>query len=576
MLKLSLRWRLALLAAIPLIAYVLSSLYYLNGQQQIVHTMTEEIYDTSNQVNSLILNADRDMYQAYQAYLKVESGTLNTAETDEARKELAENIAQVSERVGKANVIIEAQSLQKLAYGESGRTIEDILGQFQPKFELWSSAAVQAAAGDQHQFRNAEIDDAFKSSRSGIDEIGESLDKHAELTIAAINKQVEQNQLVAFITITLVTLLLVIVVIITVRQIMRTVRIIVAKSNQVAAGDLTVQRDENPGKDELGRISAAVDHMIDTMRKLISGISESSVEVSAASSQLTAASQESTEAAEHTAILIQEVAQSSMVQARTAQETSRAIEEMAVGIQRIAENTTSIAMHSSETSEQTEQSQQALAALIAQMEDVRSVITKLSESIQSLEHRSQQIGKIAQNITAFAGQTNILSLNASIEAARAGEQGKGFAVVAEEIRKLAAASLESAEGINTLVAGTRSEIASASSYMATTVQEVENGGGQLKVVQERLDAISIAIEQIANQLHDNSAIAEQLSAGSQQISASTESAAAGAASNLEKTDDVAAATEEQLAQMEHIAASAQALNRIVSDLETAISSFKVS
>ncbi|WP_341279577.1 methyl-accepting chemotaxis protein [Paenibacillus sp. FSL H8-0537] len=575
MLKLSLRWRLALLAAIPLIAYVVSSFYYLNGQQQIVHTMTKEIYNTSYQVNSLILNADRDMYQAYQAYLKVESGTLNAAEAEEARKELSENIAQVFERVGKANAIIVEQSLQKLAYGESGRTIEEILGQFQPKFELWSSAAVQAAAVDQHQFRNAEIDDAFKSSRSGLDEIGESIDKYSELTIATTNKQVDQNELVAILATTIFSLLLVVVVIITVRQIMRTVRIIVAKSNQVAAGDLTVQRDESPGGDELGRISAAVDHMIDTMRKLIAGISESSVEVSAASSQLTAASQESTEAAEHTAIRTQEVAQSSMVQARIAQETSRAIEEMAVGIQRIAENTTSIAMHSSETSEQTEQSQQALAALIAQMEDVRSVITKLSESIQSLEHRSQQIGKIAQNITAFAGQTNILSLNASIEAARAGEQGKGFAVVAEEIRKLAAASLESAEGINTLVAGTRSEIGSASSYMATTVQEVENGGDQLKVVQERLDAISIAIEQIANQLHDNSAIAEQLSAGSQQISASTESAAAGAASNLEKTDDVAAATEEQLAQMEHIAASAQALNRIVSDLETAISSFKV-
>lgn len=230
MLKLSLRWRLALLAAIPLIAYVVSSFYYLNGQQQIVHTMTKEIYNTSYQVNSLILNADRDMYQAYQAYLKVESGTLNAAEAEEARKELSENIAQVFERVGKANAIIVEQSLQKLAYGESGRTIEEILGQFQPKFELWSSAAVQAAAVDQHQFRNAEIDDAFKSSRSGLDEIGESIDKYSELTIATTNKQVDQNELVAILATTIFSLLLVVVVIITVRQIMRTVRIIVAKS----------------------------------------------------------------------------------------------------------------------------------------------------------------------------------------------------------------------------------------------------------------------------------------------------------------------------------------------------------
>lgn len=44
--------------------------------------------------------------------------------------------------------------------------------------------------------------------------------------------------------------------------------------------------------------------------------------------------------------------------------------------------------------------------------------------------------KSNEDISAIAGQTNLLSLNASIEAARAGENGRGFAVVAEEIRTL--------------------------------------------------------------------------------------------------------------------------------------------
>ena len=50
--------------------------------------------------------------------------------------------------------------------------------------------------------------------------------------------------------------------------------------------------------------------------------------------------------------------------------------------------------------------------------------------------------KSNEDISAIAGQTNLLSLNASIEAARAGENGRGFAVVAEEIRTLSDSTKE--------------------------------------------------------------------------------------------------------------------------------------
>src|SRR5690606_10623622 len=99
-------------------------------------------------------------------------------------------------------------------------------------------------------------------------------------------------------------------------------------------------------------------------------------------------------------------------------------------------------------------------------------ISRLGDIVSGLNEKSAEIGAITGNITSFANQTGILSLNASIEAARAGEHGRGFAVVAGEIRKLAANSLESANSINELVVNTQQEISSASEYMQTTIAQV--------------------------------------------------------------------------------------------------------
>ena len=76
--------------------------------------------------------------------------------------------------------------------------------------------------------------------------------------------------------------------------------------------------------------------------------------------------------------------------------------------------------------------------------------TTLAQHIQEISNFCQQLNSSLatisdfiniykasnEDISSIAGQTNLLSLNASIEAARAGEAGRGFAVVASEIREL--------------------------------------------------------------------------------------------------------------------------------------------
>ena len=83
--------------------------------------------------------------------------------------------------------------------------------------------------------------------------------------------------------------------------------------------------------------------------------------------------------------------------------------------------------------------------------DISKMVSEISERCNELTDSLSVMSEFidvfkstSENITGIAGQTNMLSLNASIEAARAGESGRGFAVVAGEINNLATDSRNTA------------------------------------------------------------------------------------------------------------------------------------
>lgn len=573
--KMSIRVRIALLAAVPLALYVITCLYMLDQQRNNFDQMKLEVYDTAGKANSLVLNADRDMYQAYSAYLRIESGMLDAEGKGTAIEEVASNLKQASDRLSEAILLLENQGIGHYAYGESGRSVNEISERFEASFGSWSKLITAAAADNDNRIINDEIDQGFIASRNGIDEIDHNIEKYAEINMTEMKQSLEEDLTVIFIGMIILSIALIAMVIFTVRQIMKTIKNVIYKTTKVTEGDLTVQAETKYSKDELGTINKSVDQMIATMRGIIAGLARHAGEVGSSSAQLMAASKESEAAANQVAAEIQEVSQGSEAQARSAGETSKAIEEMTIGIQRIAENTASIADHSTLTSRQADESHESITRLVEQMQSINTAIQNLAGTIATLEERSKQIGAIAENISAFSNQTNILSLNASIEAARAGEQGKGFAVVASEIRKLAASSLESADGIHQLVTQTRSEIDSASSYMAETNECFEQGGQRVADVRRSLELIAASIVQMTEQLHENSAITEQMSASSEQISASMEQTASTASHNMSKTENVAAATEEQLALVENIASTSMQLSGLVDELNDSVNRFKV-
>lgn len=113
-------------------------------------------------------------------------------------------------------------------------------------------------------------------------------------------------------------------------------------------------------------------------------------------------------------------------------------------------------------------------AVQAGTQSIRDVVERSASSVQLLDSRMTQIGKITSLISDITNQTNLLALNAAIEAARAGEHGRGFAVVADEVRSLAARTSRAADDIRQMVEGLQGETQKAVSFMEEGVKDVDN------------------------------------------------------------------------------------------------------
>lgn len=572
----SIKTRLLLLLVVILGLYMLASLYLLSALSSTVERMSDRLFEKGTGITEMVLNADRDLYQALAGFLMAISVQLEKEVRDSAAVEYRESLQQSRNLIAETRARIEQAGLMDLKDGADGKTLQELLDEAERGIASWETKTAQVLDNPNlYIIRKNEIDADFKTIRGYIDQIETVMVNYQQEAIREEKARNAQTANIMYATLAIEWVALIAAGIWLVQRIGRSVDSVRRKTRRVSEGYLDLPDTTRYARDELGQIQKDVDEMTVRIRELVEQIQGGARDVSTATNDLAAAAGDSSRASSHVAANIQEVTGLVETQAAITQETSRAIGEMAAGVQRIAENTGTIAANAEMMNKQAQMGYEFIMNLKEQMDVTVAAISRLNGIISTLSQKSAEIDTVTGNIREFANQTNILSLNASIEAARAGEHGRGFAVVADEIRKLAAHSLESAGSIAALISDTQKEILSASEQMGTTIEQSERSSALLEQVAGGFQRMTDTVRQIYGQIHETSSVTQQMSASSEEVSASMEQAASSIREVSAKAENVSAATEEQLALAENIAHSAARLRGVVDNLNKAVGYFKI-
>ena len=302
---------------------------------------------------------------------------------------------------------------------------------------------------------------------------------------------------------------------------------------QVAAGDLTVNANEDTGDDLLNQLGKATNLMISSLKDLTVKVREQADLLASSANSMATVTKQST---------------------RALSELSSAISLISSAASSVAENSQGASGSSQAANESTQKGNDLMLKLAEKTKMLQDATERSVEVMKGLTARSSEIGQIVNVITKIAFQTNLLSLNAAIEAARAGESGHGFAVVADEVRKLAESSANSAREISKIIKEVQNETEEAMNSVQEGKREMQAGAELIGDIRQQFTGIASQVRNIVKQM---------------------ENIAVSAAETASSAEEASASSEEQTAAMEELSASAIQLSSSAQILQDTMERFRV-
>ena len=457
----------------------------------------------------LLLNVDRDSYQAQLAYERaLYASTAEARET--AVADFEENVGQTVERFG---------LYQDVALREAGE---------ESRWQTYNLANAQwAAAGRQLIDRTpvggsvdldalAAVQRLYDVARDEVDALGSDIYENVipEATVDVDDTAQSQTVLLVIALVAGAFVLRV------VMKGLRPLQGLAEAAERIAMGDTTVQITATGTDDEVGRLSASFEDVI-------AYVGEMSMSLEAvANGDLTANPRVR---GEHD--VLGRSIQALLASLRDVVGGLRsAVEHLGGSSGRLVRMSDQLGQSANDTSIQASTAAAAGQEMHASIREVAhnaaeavnvsgravDLAGRASDMVARLEQSSGEIGAVLGVITTIAAQTNLLALNATIEAARAGDAGRGFAVVADEVKHLATQTTEATDGVRDRVAAIQADTAQAiqsinevTEIIATISEHMHGIASAVEEQEATTNEIAITIEGVSNTADTTSSVTSQ-------------------------------------------------------------------
>ena len=323
-------------------------------------------------------------------------------------------------------------------------------------------------------------------------------------------------------------------------------------SQRVYHGDMTVNLDYDT-QDEFGKIANSYNDTLGKIRSITAEIQKIANELTHSAETMSTGVNESAQVVNSIAVSINDIAELSMSQNKNVDTASSALDNIVNRVNNVANLAKQTADKANDVGSTVNQGIEGINVISQHMDRIEHMVSTSADQVDTLGHRSEEIGQIVETIVNISGQTNLLALNAAIEAARAGEHGRGFAVVAEEIRKLAENSQDAAQHIAELIGTIQDETKKAVEAMHNGNKGVRQGTDVVKDAMGEFSQVTGMVDSMVEQMAQVADHIRQVSAESNNVVEATSQVTNDSNKIASETQQVSAASEEQSATMHELA-----------------------